>query len=39
MPDSFYAKHIDPILDANCVACHGESKSQGGLRLGFLRID
>lgn len=31
--DSFYAKHIDPIFDANCVACHGESKSNGGLRL------
>lgn len=31
--DSFYAKRIDPIFDANCVACHGESKSNGGLRL------
>lgn len=31
--DSFYAKRIDPIFDANCVACHGESKSSGGLRL------
>jgi uncharacterized membrane protein len=30
---SFYAKHIDPILDANCVACHGEAKEKGGLRL------
>lgn len=30
---SFYAKHIDPIFDANCVSCHGESKVQGGLRL------
>jgi uncharacterized membrane protein/mono/diheme cytochrome c family protein len=32
-PDSFYAKQIDPIFDANCVSCHGESKTQGGLRL------
>jgi mono/diheme cytochrome c family protein len=31
--DSFYAKHIDPIFDTNCVACHSESKSNGGLRL------
>lgn len=30
---SFYAKRINPILDANCVACHGEGKVQGGLRL------
>jgi uncharacterized membrane protein len=30
---SFYAKQINPILDANCVACHGEAKSQGGLRM------
>lgn len=32
-PDSFYAKHIGPIFDAKCVACHGESKVKGGLRL------
>jgi mono/diheme cytochrome c family protein len=31
--NSFYAKHIDPIFDAKCVACHGASKTQGGLRL------
>jgi mono/diheme cytochrome c family protein len=31
--DSFYAKQINPILDANCAACHGEAKSQGGLRM------
>jgi Planctomycete cytochrome C len=31
--NSFYAKHIHPILDANCVTCHGESKVKGGLRL------
>ena len=30
---SFYARHINPILDANCVACHGEGKVKGGLRL------
>jgi len=30
---SFYAKHINPILDSNCVACHGEGKVKGGLRL------
>ena len=32
-PDSFYARHIDPILDANCVSCHGEAKVKGGLRV------
>jgi uncharacterized membrane protein/mono/diheme cytochrome c family protein len=32
-PDSFYATHISAVLDANCVACHGESKVKGGLRL------
>jgi len=30
---SFYAKHINPILDANCVTCHGEDETKGGLRL------
>ena len=30
---SFYVKHIHPILDANCVVCHGESKVKGGLRV------
>jgi len=30
---SFYSKRINPILDANCVACHGAGKVQGGLRL------
>ena len=28
-PDSFYAMRIHPILDANCVACHGTGKVQG----------
>ncbi len=32
-PASFYAKHINPIFDANCVSCHGQSKTSGGLRL------
>ena len=32
-PDSFYAKHINPVLDAKCVACHGPSKVKGNLRL------
>ena len=32
-PTSFYAKQISPILDANCVTCHGESKQSGGLRM------
>jgi uncharacterized membrane protein/mono/diheme cytochrome c family protein len=31
--NSFYAQHIHPILDDNCVSCHGEAKSQGGLRM------
>jgi len=30
---SFYAHHINPVFDANCVSCHGESKTSGGLRL------
>jgi uncharacterized membrane protein len=32
-PDSFYTKHLNPIFDANCVACHGEAKVKGHLRL------
>jgi len=32
-PDSFYARHLYPILDANCVVCHGEQKVKGHLRL------
>ena len=30
---SFYSKHIHPILDTNCVTCHGESQAKGGLRM------
>ncbi len=33
VPGSFYAEHIDPIFDANCVACHSEAKIKGGFRL------
>ena len=32
-PDSFYTKNIYPILDSNCVSCHGASKIEGALRL------
>jgi uncharacterized membrane protein len=32
-PDSFYAKHIYPVFDAKCVACHGEGKVKANLRL------
>ena len=31
--DSFYMKQVHPVLDANCVACHGEGKVMGGLRM------
>jgi len=32
---SAYTRYIHPILDAKCVACHGTSKVQAGLRLDF----
>jgi uncharacterized membrane protein len=32
-PDSFYARHIYPVLDKKCVSCHGESEIKGHLRL------
>lgn len=32
-PASFYAMHINPIFDSNCVTCHGAAKTSGGLRL------
>jgi uncharacterized membrane protein len=32
-PSSFYAMHIHPVLDSNCVTCHGEGNIKGGLRL------
>jgi mono/diheme cytochrome c family protein len=31
--NTFYGKEIHPVLDANCVACHGARKIEGGLRL------
>lgn len=30
---SFYAKHIHPVLDANCASCHGGGQAKGGLRM------
>lgn len=30
---SFYARHINPILDTHCVSCHGEGQAKGGLRM------
>lgn len=30
---AFYAQEIQPVFEDHCVACHGASKSQGGLRL------
>jgi len=32
-PNSFFARHIYPVLDTKCVACHGTNKEQGGLRV------
>jgi hypothetical protein len=32
-PDSFYARHIHPVLDAKCVSCHNSSNAKAGLRL------
>ena len=32
-PDSFYARHLYPVFDANCVVCHGEQKVKGDLRM------
>jgi uncharacterized membrane protein len=32
---SAYTRYIHPIFDAKCVACHGASKEQAGLRLDF----
>ena len=31
--DSFYVRHIHPILDKNCIGCHGDGKVRGRLRL------
>ncbi len=35
---SAYQRNIHPILDEKCVACHGASKEQGGLRLDFYEM-
>jgi len=35
---SAYMRNIHPILDAKCVACHGASKVQAGLRLDFYEL-
>jgi len=32
-PGSFYALHIHPVLDSNCVSCHGDASVKGGLRM------
>jgi uncharacterized membrane protein len=32
-PNSFFARHINTVLDTKCVACHSTNKEQGGLRL------
>lgn len=31
--ESFYATRVAPVLDKNCVVCHGEKKHKAGLRL------
>jgi uncharacterized membrane protein len=31
--DSFFVQRINPILDSNCVTCHGAGQTKGGLRL------
>jgi len=28
-----FHEHVKPILQANCVKCHGEEKAKGGLRM------
>jgi uncharacterized membrane protein len=35
---SVYFRRIHPILDAKCVACHGSSKEQAGLRLDLYEL-
>ena len=31
--ESYYLRHVKPLLTAKCYACHGALKQQGGLRL------
>lgn len=35
---SVYMRTIHPIFDAKCVACHGSSKEQAGLRLDLFEL-
>jgi uncharacterized membrane protein len=35
---SAYTRYIHPIFDSKCVACHGGSKEQAGLRLDFYEL-
>ena len=35
---SAYTRYIHPIFEAKCVACHGGSKEQAGLRLDFYEL-
>jgi uncharacterized membrane protein/mono/diheme cytochrome c family protein len=35
---SVYTRYIHRIFDAKCVACHGASKEQAGLRLDFYEL-
>jgi hypothetical protein len=35
---SVYMRAIHPIFDAKCVACHGSSKEQSGLRLDLYEL-
>jgi len=32
-PRMNFEEHIQPILEENCVSCHGEKKDKGGLQL------
>ena len=32
-PESFFESKVRPVLAANCVECHGLTKTSGGLRL------
>lgn len=32
-PSTFYGGRIQPLLEAHCVTCHGQSKHKAGLRL------
>jgi uncharacterized membrane protein len=36
---ALYSRVIQPILDAKCVACHNEGKSQGNLRMDSFDVD